>query len=168
MKTKTCLIGIMLFCSIGTVQAEVVFGRLYTTAGQRAQLDEARNKLPMDGIKIDIVEQELLPTEAVEVQTDSSQSISLDGIVYRTDGKNTAWINRNNTNQGNLENQFTRVDENDVRSNQVRITLPDNHTRIDLKVGQRYDVTSKKVNDLAEDPQTATPSRLPEDHRPSR
>jgi len=168
MKTKTLLIGLMLTCSIGTAQAEVVFGRLYTTPGQRAQLDEARNKLPTDGIKIDIVEQELLPTETAETQTDTSQSISLDGIVYRTDGKNTAWINRNSTNEGNIENQFTTVGERDVRSNQVRITLPDNHTRIDLKVGQSYDVNSKQVNDLAQDPQTATPSRLPDDRRPSR
>jgi hypothetical protein len=152
MKTRASLILalIALFVTETTV-AEPVFGRLYTTPKQREQLDELRNRAPQEAITIDIAES----TDTVD-PTDSevitSQSITLDGIVYRSDGKNTAWVNRSSTNEGNLETQFRKVDEKDVRSNQVKITLPDNQTQVDLKVGQQYDVNSREVRDMMKDP----------------
>lgn len=164
MKTKTCLFVLFVTCSIGTSNADAVFGRLYTSPSQRDHLDEARNEKPQGEIIINIVADDLLEAE-VDDEITATQSITLDGIVYRTDGKNTAWINRNSTNEGNLETQFTKVDESDVRSNQVRIILPDNQTRIELKVGQQYDINSKEIHDMMKDPPTTTPADQSEGRR---
>ena len=64
--------------------------------------------------------------------------------------QNTAWVNGAGTATGTVGNQYTQVGEDDVRPGRVRITLPDNRTGIDLKVGQRYDVQTRQVHDLAE------------------
>jgi hypothetical protein len=161
MKTTACLLlALTALLLTGTSGAEAVFGRLYTTPKQREQLDAARNKPPQETIIINVAEQP--DTELSEDELSTSQSISLDGIVYRSDGKNTAWINRSSTNEGNLETQFTKVDEKDVRSNQVKITLPDKQTRIDLKVGQQYDIDSREVHDMMKVPASQSPSEQAE------
>lgn len=164
MKTTSCLLLTLTTLLItGTSAADAVFGRLYTTPKQREQLDEARNKPPQETIIIDVAEQ--VDTELSEADTSTAQSISLDGIVYRSDGKNTAWINRSSTNEGNLETQFTKVDEKDVRSNQVKITLPDKQTQINLKVGEQYDFDSREVHDTMKDPASQSPSGQVEPRR---
>jgi len=161
MKTTTCLLlALAALLLPGTSGADAVFGRLYTTPKQREQLDEARNKPPQETIIIDVAEPSA--TESAETDISTSQSISLDGIVYRSDGKNTAWINRSSTNEGNLETQFTNVDEKDVRSNQVKITLPDKQTQINLKVGEQYDIDSREVHDTMKDPASQSPSEQAE------
>ena len=161
MKTTTCLLlALTTLLLTGTSGAEAVFGRLYTTPKQREQLDAARNKPPQETIIIDVAEPSA--TESAETDISTSQSISLDGIVYRSDGKNTAWINRSSTNEGNLETQFTNVDEKDVRSNQVKITLPDKQTQINLKVGEQYDIDSREVHDTMKDPASQSPSEQAE------
>lgn len=152
--------GIILFILFSTwcsnaVLADVVFGRLYTSPKQREQLDEARKKMIQGEAIIDVPVADIETTRSDTDEPVISQSISLNGIVYRTDGKNTAWINENSTNEGNLETQFTKVKERDVRSTDVQITLPDNQTRIDLKVGQHYDINTKEIHDLG---QTAEPT----------
>ncbi len=164
MKTLNWLILVLLTVVTGPTLADAVFGRLYTTPKQREQLDEARNRKPQAGIVV-ITEQTPDLTPSIEAAPGVGQSITLDGIVYRSDGKNTAWVNRNSTNEGHLETLFTKVSEKDVRSNQVKITLPDNQTRIDLKVGQQYDVDSKEVRDMMKDPAGSSTSGQPEPRR---
>ncbi len=108
----------------GNAGAEAQFGRLYTTPKQREHLDELRDRKPQENIIVPVTTTQSSQQQIEQEQTGSTPSITLDGIVYRSDGKNTAWINRNSTNSGNLENQYTRINERDVRSNYVDITLP--------------------------------------------
>jgi len=154
---------LVLICSYATSFADAEFGRFYTTPNQRNQLDESRNKRPQDEIIVDVSRQDLPQARSEESGLVITDSITLDGLVYRSDGKNTAWVNRSSTNEGNIETQFTRVGEDDVRSNHVQITLPGNRTNIELKVGQQYDVNTQQVIDVVKDPAT-----LPTNNRPSR
>lgn len=166
MIARYCLLFSLLAVVAQNAAAEAVFGRLYTTPKQREQLDDARRRQPTENIIVTVTEQQLPENKSAPQQTGTVPAISLDGIVYRSDGKNTAWINRNSTNAGNLENQYTRVGERDVESNRARITLPDNQTRIELKVGQQYDVNSKQITDMASDPVDQNPSATTEGRRP--
>jgi len=151
-----------------TTQADGEFGRLYTTPVQRLNLDELRNKRPQEDIVIDLVQEDLPDLDTGETTTVLMDAITLNGLVYRRDGKNTAWINRNSTNVGSIETQFTKVRESDVRSNQVQITLPDNRTNIQLKVGQQYDIHSQQIYDVVNDLPGAGPVILPESSRQTR
>lgn len=167
MNKPTSLVLILLLLSSG-VQAQAEFGRFFTTPKQRDVLEESRSKRPQGDLIIDMAP-ETLPDMVVEEETlNVIDTITVNGLVYRTDGKNTAWINRNSTNHGSIENQYTRVDEHQVDSNQVRIILPGNQPSINLKVGQQYDVMSQQVYDIVGEQRPANESSLqpPEDAPP--
>jgi ABC-type uncharacterized transport system permease subunit len=169
MKSSGKIFFFLLIFSLSSASvAEAEFGRLYTTPAQRLKLDELRNKQPTEGVVIDLVQEDIQDTTVQEATPVLTDGITLNGLVYRSDGKNTAWINRNSTNAGSIETQFTTVRERDVRSNQVQITLPDNRTSIQLKVGQQYDVQSQQVYDVVNDPHSTSPAISPGDNRPSR
>jgi len=157
----TVFTGLLLLCLCGAPAAETGFGRFYTTPAQRSHLDELRARQPQGEIVVDITEEELPETEQEENDAALVDSITVDGIVYRSDGKNTAWVNRSNTLEGSITTQYTRVREQDVTGNKVQITLPDEKNRIRLKVGQQYDVHTGRVQDLVEDPLLQAPAATP-------
>ena len=156
-----------LACGSAAAAAQNEFGRFYTTPGQRDHLDELRERRPQDRIDIDISQEEVIETAPEEV-LNIIDSITVNGLVHRSDGKNTAWINRSSTNEGNIETQYTRVGEGDVRRDNVRVTLPDNQTSIELKVGQEYDVHNRRVIDMVDDGQRAGDAIVPGGRSPSR
>ena len=137
------------------------FGRFYTTPRQRTQLEESRIQAPRDEIEMEFTVEEFSETNQQQQTENLIDSIKVNGLVYRTDGKNTAWINSNNSIQGSIENQYTRVQERDVNSNSVEIRLPDNRTSVDLKPGQQYDVNSNRVYDIINDPLNPQPMVTP-------
>lgn len=65
-------------------------------------------------------------------------AITLKGLVHRSDGKNTAWINDSNTFEGDLESQYIQVPDNKIKPDQVTIIMPDDSTNIELKVGEAF------------------------------
>lgn len=166
MNKKICIAVVLILGLAPAAHAEVVFGRFYTTPKQREQLDEARRSQP-EKITLTIPEQEIPETINGTVAPVTS-SIMLNGIVYRSDGKNTAWINHNSTNQGNVETQYTHVDEKDVGSNKVIIHLPGSGERVPMKVGEEYDVNSKQIRDHMKDPAPAASPSAAESTRPMR
>jgi hypothetical protein len=166
MNKTVCIVTLLILGLAPLSRAEVVFGRFYTTPKQREQLDEARRTQP-EQITLALPEQEIQETDGGPAQPAAS-SIMLDGIVYRSDGKNTAWINRNSTNEGNVETQYTRVEEKDVDSNRVTIQLPGSGDRVPMKVGQEYDVNSKQIHDHMKDPVTSDTPTATDSTRPMR
>ncbi len=163
------LISIILVTSLGqTVQAQEDFGRFYTTPRQRADLEELRQNRPRGDIIIEVAP-ETIPDDVTDNEIENVvDSISLSGLVYRSDGKNTAWINRSSTSFGSIENQYTRVQEDDVDPDRVLITLPDDISTVRLKVGQQYDLMNKQVYDVINDPLNPRPVIVPGDSTRSR
>ena len=131
---------LLLICSsllITQVYADNL-GRLYTTLDDRKQLDKIRHAKPKPE-KVELVEiEEIIEPIVVEKKLIVRDAITLKGIVHRNDGKNTAWINDSNTYEGNLESQFIQVPDNKIKSNQATIIMPDDSTKIDLKVGEVF------------------------------
>lgn len=67
--------------------------------------------------------------------------VTLDGIISRSSGKNTAWINGIPQTEGLQLSQKKGVPEG------ARIRLPDNKKEVSLKVGQSLDTVSGQVRE---------------------
>lgn len=134
------------------VVAEDQFGRFFTTPGQRTRLEELRKIEPEQRIKIDeevlLVEEEVEETEDLPVD-----AITVRGLVYRSDGKSTAWINNSNTFEGGLSSQYIKI--GNIESNKVEIKFPTADTEVKLNVGQTFDPVSESYWDLIDDSTSA-------------
>jgi len=126
------------------------FGRLFTTPEQRQQLQEFRFRAPEPVVvnqepelEIDI-EEIVLPEEPEEPEL--VDVIHVRGVVYRSDGEHTAWINDSNTFVGDLESQYIQVNTEEIEPDQIQLTMPDNTTKIKVKVGDYFDPLSKDAN----------------------
>jgi hypothetical protein len=148
----------LLFLNSVSVFAED-FGRLFTTPSERRMLEELRYAKPeIPVVEPEIVEikiEEIIEPEEEEQIPLLTDTVSVKGVVYRESGKNTAWINDSNTFEGDLESQYIKVKTDGISKENVEIIMPDNTTRIKLKVGQSYQPTDEKIIDLVPDPQDA-------------
>jgi hypothetical protein len=124
----------LLICQVGAAPAADDLGRLFFTPQQRAQLDMARKQHAHRPV-IEAAAEEALPPTAV---------VTYSGMVQRSDGHSTVWINnravpdRSHPDPGEPR---ARVDDFGAAS----ITLPQQQRSIRLKVGQTADVASGRV-----------------------
>lgn len=141
-KQSFCLLIVLGITNISIVKADNL-GRLYTTPEQRQLLEKERNYKP-EPEKVRVVEEPEVVEVAVPVveEKELGSAITVKGLVQRSDGKNTAWLNESNTFEGDLESQYIKVDDNEITQEHVEITMPDNKTKIKLKVGDNYDPNS--------------------------
>lgn len=128
---------ILSFVLISSVDADNL-GRIFTSADERAELEKIRyTKAKLN--KIDMIEVETsIEPIAVEKKTIIRDSITLKGLVHRSSGKSTAWINESNSYEGDLESQFIQVPGGKIQPDQVTIVMPDDSTHVELKVGEAF------------------------------
>ena len=108
-----CLSMIAPACAADTPE----LGRLFFTPERRATLERQRT------------------SNIQEAQTLQGSSMSLDGVVYRSGGKSTVWINR----QAQTENESPRTGVNAVvspKSPGSALLAPGEETPTQLKVGE--------------------------------
>ncbi len=118
---------IFLFLPITSWSAESNdFGRLFTTAKQRAALDRLRQGYSYNN-----------PSEI------SQDPIMLRGFVKRGNGKNTVWINDTSTLQNLAGEEGVKVNTRSIYRNRVRLNVMGDTVR--LKPGQVYDRSMGKV-----------------------
>ena len=112
-------------------------GRLFFAPAQRAQLDTARVQRDRRGGPI-TAETELPPPQGPDVVTYS-------GVVRRSDGKSTVWIN------GKPMTERTRDSDVNVigvrRDGAVSVNVPQADRSASLRVGQSMDVMSGKIEE---------------------
>ncbi len=142
----TIIVVTLLFVHVDNLNADEL-GRLFTTVEERIMLDEFRQDKPME---IKIVDIDIDETENVDEQEVKIGGITVNGLVYRKDGKSTAWINNSNTYQGDMSNQYIRVDAENIDPENVQVELPGSVTKITLKAGQTYDPATAEVIDLTD------------------
>lgn len=106
-------------------------GRLFYTPAQRAALDKMREKNV--GKEAASEKQPAPPTP---------QNVSLDGIVRRSDGKNTVWLNNRAVSERQAGSIEVSTGKND---NRVKLTVPESGRSIDLKVGQTAEIISGTI-----------------------
>lgn len=124
-------------------------GRLFLTPEERSRIDKIRYSKPKKEEPVKIVIDEIVEQEPEEPLPDIGD-ITIKGLVYRKDGKSTAWINNTNTFEGNLENQYIEVDTGEIKPGNIKLKIYKNETDITLKVGETYETTTDKVTDLTD------------------
>jgi len=111
-------------------------GRLFTSADERQKLEKIR-QIKEEPIKIEEVKKIEEPA-VVKKETVIRDSITLRGLVHRSDGKSTAWVNDTNTFDGDLDSELIQVPGNEIKSDQVTIIMPDDSTQVELRVGNVF------------------------------
>ncbi len=125
-------------------------GRLFTSSQDRARLNLIREEeiVVEEETEQPIEVEEFLEPEIEEQEEVVKDTITIKGLVQRSDGKNSAWINDSNTFEGDLETLYIDVKQEAINNDKVKVTMPDNATEIDLKVGQGYDPNNDRVLDI--------------------
>jgi len=108
-------------------------GRLFFTPAQRATLDNARKQNVHTEVGNDN------PDQAVPLP----QNLIVNGVVRRSDGKNTVWVNGRPV----TDRQSNGVNVIPDKNNRVRVTVPDSGRSVDLKAGQTLELNSGTVQE---------------------
>ena len=122
--------------------AEDGVGRLFFTPDQRALLDTARAGR---GVRLPATtEGELATTPAPQ----GPDIVTYNGVVRRSDGKSTVWINGKPVNEKNRIRDSNEVSVLGMRSDgTVSLTIPQASRTASLKVGQSLDVMSGRIEE---------------------
>ena len=109
-------------------------GRLFFTPAQRTTLDNARQQ----NLRVEI------GNDNAQAAAPVPESISVNGIVKRSDGKSTIWVN----NQAVSGPQTGRISVSAGKTdNHVRLSVPESGRVVDLKVGQTVEIVSGGITD---------------------
>ncbi len=119
--------------------APAELGRLFFTPAQRAAMDEARRR-PQAAVA---------DTQAQEPpQPPPSGSVTLNGIVRRSDGATTVWLNNKQV-RGRKSDDGVLVRPSRVGAapGSVTVQLPQTGRVVDMRVGQQLEIDSGEVKE---------------------
>ena len=131
-----CVIALM---SIACTACAAELGRMFYTPAQRATLDTARKQNIRTEIGTDDSEPQQKPVAAP-----LPQNISVNGIIRRSDGKNTIWLNERPIDERQTGGVKAAIGKND---NRVRLSVPESGRSVDIKVGQTVEMVSGAVDE---------------------
>ena len=140
------LVTVLLASAARPAYPDDEFGRFFTTPKQRERLDELRSSA--SNVVVNVNEDELRIDEDVKKTEQQHNELTLKGLVYRSDGKNAAWINDSNSYEGDVASGVTSVKEHEISSSGVEMELPGDKKKIRLKVGEAYDSSGGKTSDI--------------------
>ena len=118
-------------------------GRLFYTPAQRAQMDAARS-------------QKSRPPVASEQEQAASmpEVVTFDGVVRRSDGRTTVWINNRAINDGKAVGGVPLASR--LRPDgSVNLGIAQSDRSVDLKVGQSVDIVSGTIAEPYNRPRSA-------------
>ena len=129
-------------------------GRLFTTPEERAQLQRLRLAPP---------EKPAPPPAAAPVAEappapPEVPPVTVNGVVIRSRGESTAWVNGKNTYDGDLSADHVTVDTRDLRGTRVTVETPGHLPDVGLKPGQTYHPETGRITELYTAPENVAPS----------
>lgn len=125
--------AIVLMLGAGTA-AGADLGRLFFTPAQRAVLDTARKQ----NIRSEV------GSENEQAAAPVPQNVSVNGVVRRSDGKSTVWINNRAVSAPQTSGINVSPNKHD---NHVKLTVPESGRSVDLKVGQSVEIVSGTIEE---------------------
>ena len=126
---------------------EPPLGRLFLTPDQRAALDNARrNRIRAEALAATAEKKPKIPL---------SRTVTINGVVNRSDGESTVWINGQPT--GGETADGMRVIVTPGSDSSVVLREPEKGRQIRLKVGQRADVLSGRIEESYDRPSVVVP-----------
>lgn len=130
-------------------RADDTFGRFFTTPAERENLDQLRNSKARQQPEIKLPEEDLARERKPVERSVPLNRIVLKGLVYRKDGRSTAWVNDGNSYEGNMGSQYTNVDR--IRPDRVTLDVTGSGSEIKLRPGQAYLPATNAVQDVITD-----------------
>ena len=118
----------------GPAPAADGLGRLFTSQEQRRQLDAHRNG-QAETPATETAPRPAQPAPAVK-EAPIAAPIHLQGVVYRADGHNTAWIKGGNSRAPGARNPHPAIKQGRIGPDSITLTPPGGAAII-LKVGER-------------------------------
>ena len=136
-----------------TITANKPLGRLFSTPAERARLDRLRQQNKLNEINTEHTASTIAaPEESVR------ESLTIDGFVRRSSGKNTTWINQiPQTEQRST--QSIKVKQRLAHEPSVTVSLPTGQ-RLILKAGQTFDRNTEKIREVYEAAAATTSSKI--------
>lgn len=114
-------------------------GRLFFTPQQRSTLDNARGQ----NIKINVEVEPETPTPL--------EIISVNGMIKRSDGQSTVWINNRPLNEKRSPSGI-KIISRSTDDARVTLQLPQSSRNVDLKVGQNLDAITGQIQESYQRP----------------
>lgn len=145
---RPLLVCLLLAAASGpTAAADPPVGRLFFTPAQRALLDVARSQRTRATVATE-------RTEQVLVEQPAPQTITYGGMVRRSDGQTTVWINDRAV-HGQEAVGGTTLIRRLGPDGAVTLEVPQSNRRVDLKVGQSVEVLSGSIGETSARPAPA-------------
>ena len=157
--TRAAFVAVILgVITPGFIYAEDL-GRLFLTPEERVQLERARHPPPavvaVPAPTPPIVDANLPPPVdelgADQILPDAPPPnvppITVNGVVMRSNGQSTAWVNGQNTQDGDFSADNIRVGA--PRGGRVTIVTPEHLPDVQLKPGQTYDPSTNTIVDVS-------------------
>lgn len=142
--TRFFLACIIVAVAAPVAAADLSLGRLFFTPSQRTSLDVARSQRTRVTVATERTE---------EVAQPVPQTITYGGMVRRSDGRTTVWLNDRAVHDRKPAGVPTIIHR--VRPDgAVTLDVPQSNRRVDLKVGQSVEVLSGSVQDGYRKPST--------------
>ena len=139
-KTDRSIIALFI-CSVAAVLVNTAYadssGRLFTTSEQRAELDKMRRHSHHKRVGKSWAENAAV----------AKKSLAINGVVVRSDGKNTAWVNGKSNLKTNKPEVGVEIYSQNIKSDSVTITLSNLNKWVTLKPGQIVDPVTGKISD---------------------
>lgn len=156
--TACMVIALGMAIAFGNVDAATL-GRLFYTPAQRAKLDQLRNAQRGTLAKAEAE----APEHAVPEPTHTPQPVTLNGVVRRSDGSTTIWINEQMHQTGSHSSAKA------ADSNGVDVVLPESKRKVRLKVGQTVDPVSGAVKEreMQQERAGASDATVPRANKPA-
>ena len=133
--TLSCLLAAVAVAAPVAAQPAEPLGRLFFTPAQRASLDIARSRRARNE----------LSSEKSEEAAPAAQSITYGGMVRRSDGKSTIWINGRPFNES--EQTSGPVVGRIRQDGGILLQLPQSSRSVELKVGQTVELLSGTIEE---------------------
>jgi hypothetical protein len=130
-------LAIMLLACAGAASAAEL-GRMFFSPAQRAALDSARKQ----NLRTDIGNEDGERTPAAAAPL--PQSVRMSGLIQRSDGKNTVWLNNKPITGKSSDGLSITTRRGDTR---INLSQPDGGRSVDLKVGQTAEMISGTVEE---------------------
>ena len=150
MRVWSALMLVVLAAPSGSQEVEgQLQGRLFTTPAERRMLDRLR----------ETAHQQATTPEPVPVIREPApppaEPLRLDGLVVRSGGPATVWVDGEPVTLKGETDQDIRIERGASASGGVTLRVPDQSRTVRLKPGQRYDPNTGSVTETfrsAEDP----------------
>jgi len=137
---------------------EAPLGRLFLTPEQRAALDNARrNKIRAEAV---------VAAGSKKPKAPPARSVTINGVVSRSDGESTIWVNGHATEGETRDGMRVVIAPGSNAS--VVVREPDKGKHVRLKVGQRADLVSGKIEESYQQRRAAPPVPPPSSSAPGK